>query len=230
LFPIKDINRTLTTPHVNRMLILINVIVFLVMLLSDCGLIDGSFAKDIEEEFAMRPYYIVQGEKLYTLFTSMFLHARFLPGFFHIFGNMLYLYIFGDNVEDVFGHASYLVFYIVSGLAASLAFIMSITSFSPEDGVVGASGAISGVLGAYLVLYPKARILALVFYGLPIIVPIPAIIFLGFWFLMQWFYVFFDVGGMIAYWAHIGGFIAGLSLALIFGLKRKKAREARFRL
>lgn len=226
MFPIKDINRVLTTPHVNRMLILANVVIFMVMLLSDFGLIDSSFAGDIGERFAMKPYYIIRGEELYTLFTSVFLHA----GFLHLFGNMLYLYIFGDNIEDAFGHVSYLVFYIVCGLAASFAHIVSITSFNPQDGVVGASGAIAGVLGAYLVLYPKARILTLVFFGFPIIVPIPAMFFLGFWFLMQWLETFFGVGGNIAYWAHIGGFIAGLILALIFGLKRKKAREARFRL
>jgi len=208
------------------MLILANVVIFMVMLLSDFGLIDSSFAGDIGERFAMKPYYIIRGEELYTLFTSVFLHA----GFLHLFGNMLYLYIFGDNIEDAFGHVSYLVFYIVCGLAASFAHIVSITSFNPQDSVVGASGAIAGVLGAYLVLYPKARILTLVFFGFPIIVPIPAMFFLGFWFLMQWLETFFGVGGNIAYWAHIGGFIAGLILALIFGLKRKKAREARFRL
>jgi len=208
------------------MLILANVIVFLVMLLSSYGLIDNSFVADLENNFAMYPYYVVRGEKLYTLFTSMFLHA----GLFHLVGNMLYLYIFGDNVEDVFGHVSYLVFYLVCGLAASFAFIMSLASSSPTDAVVGASGAISGVLGAYVVLYPKARILTLVFYGWPIIVPIPAVFFLGFWFLMQWIYAFFDVGGSVAWWAHIGGFIAGIAMALILGLRRKKARESRLRL
>jgi membrane associated rhomboid family serine protease len=223
LFPIRDSNKTLTTPHVNRMLIMINVIVFLAMWLSAFGLIDSSFVGDIEEKFAMPPYYIVRGEKLYTLFTSMFLHA----GWLHLLGNMLFLYIFGDNVEDVFGHMSYLVFYTVCGLAASFSYIMSLESLSPIQSVIGASGAISGVLGAYLVLYPKARILTLVF---PVIVPIPAIIFLGFWFLMQWFYAIFLGEGMIAYWAHIGGFIAGMILALIFGLKRKRAREAHLRL
>jgi membrane associated rhomboid family serine protease len=224
LLPIKDINKALTTPHVNRMLILVNVIVFLMMLLSDYGLIDdNSFARDVEEKFAMSPYYIVRGKRLFTLFTSMFLHA----GWLHLIGNMLYLYIFGDNVEDVFGHMSYLVFYIICGLAASFTYIMSLESFIQTDLVVGASGAISGVLGAYLVLYPKARILTLVF---PLIVPIPAVIFIGFWFLIQWLNVIFVSGGMVAYWAHIGGFIAGMILALIFGLKRKRAREARLRL
>jgi len=228
LFPVRDLNKALTTPHVNRMLILANVVIFVVMLLSDYGLIAGGLAEDIEGKFAMRPYYIVQGEKLYTLFTSMFLHARFLSGLLHIFGNMLYLYVFGDNVEDVFGHASYLVFYLVSGLAASFAHIMSITSFNPDDGVIGASGAIAGVLGAYLVLYPKAKVLTVIFLGWPIIVPVPAVMFLGFWFFMQWLYGFFDVSGGIAYWAHIGGFIAGMILALLFGRRRKQAREPRF--
>jgi len=237
LFPLRDSNRALTTPHVNRMLILVNVAVSVVILLSNFGFIDNSFAWDIERRFAMTPYYIIRGEELYTLFTSMFLHA----GLLHLFGNMLYLYVFGDNIEDAFGHVSYLVFYTFSGLAASFAHIGFAHTMSTANlellttPVVGASGAIAGVLGAYIVLYPKARILTLVFYGLPIIVPIPAILFLGFWFLMQWFLGTYDILALgntsgVAYWAHIGGFIAGLILALIFGLKRKKAREARFRL
>jgi len=220
LFPIRDSNKALTTPHVNRMLIMVNVIVFLVWWLSVFGLIGPRFAVDIEERFSMTPYYIVRGQQLYTLLTSMFLHA----GWLHLLGNMLFLYVFGDNVEDVFRHVSYLVFYIVCGLAASFMYILSLESLSPFESVIGASGAISGVLGAYLVLYPKARVLTLVF---PLIVPIPAIIFLGFWFLMQWFYAIFLGEGMIAYWAHIGGFIAGMILALIFGLKRKRTRDAR---
>ena len=223
MLPIKDVNRALTTPHVNRMLIMINTIVFLLPWLFAFGLIDNSFAMDVDNRFAMSPYYIIRGQKLYTLFTSMFLHA----GWLHLIGNMLYLYIFGDNIEDVFGHMSYLVFYILCGLAASLTYVMSLESFIPTDLVVGASGEISGVLGAYLVLYPKARILTLVF---PVIVPIPAVIFIGFWFLIQWLNVIFVSGGMVAYWAHIGGFIAGMILALVFGLKRKRAREARLRL
>ena len=220
MLPIRDSTKALTTPHVNRMLIMVNVIVFLVWWLSVFGLIGPGFAVDIEERFSMTPYYIVRGQQLYTLLTSMFLHA----GWLHLLGNMLFLYVFGDNVEDVFGHISYLVFYIVCGLAASFMYILSLESLSPFESVIGASGAISGVLGAYLVLYPKARVLTLVF---PLIVPIPAIIFLGFWFLMQWFYAIFLGEGMIAYWAHIGGFIAGMILALIFGLKRKRTRDAR---
>ncbi len=206
------------------MLIMVNVLVFVVMCLSDFGLIDSGFTVDISDRFAMIPQDILDGERLYTLFTSVFLHA----GFFHLFGNVLFLYIFGDNVEGAFGHVSYIGFYVVCGLVAGFVHIVSITNSGLYMiPVVGASGAISGVLGAYLVLYPKAKVLTLIF---PLILPLPAIIFLGFWFLMQWFCVIFEGGTMIAYWAHIGGFVSGMILALVFGLKRKRAQEARFHL
>ncbi len=237
MFPIRDLNKPLKTPHVNRLLLVANIIIFAVYWLSSQNIfLNEKFAMDIEKKFVMIPESILQGKQLYTLFTSMFMHA----GWLHLLGNMLYLYIFGDNVEDIFGHAGYLIFYMISGLVASFTHIISIL-FAPEIGnfigvpqvsdltigVVGASGAISGVLGAYMVLYPTSRILTLVFYGWIIIVPIPAIFFLGFWFLMQWLLAVFDVTGGVAYWAHIGGFIAGIILALVFGLKRKRARDSR---
>ena len=237
MFPIRDLNKPLKTPHVNRLLLVANIIIFAVYWLSSQNIfLNEKFAMDIEKKFVMIPESILQGKQLYTLFTSMFMHA----GWLHLLGNMLYLYIFGDNVEDIFGHAGYLIFYMISGLVASFTHIISIL-FAPEIGnfigvpqisdltigVVGASGAISGVLGAYLVLYPTSRILTLIFYGWIIIVPIPAIFFLGFWFLMQWLLAFFDITGGVAYWAHIGGFIAGMVLALVFGLKRKRARDSR---
>jgi len=205
---------------VNRLLLLANVTVFVVYWLSSQSIfLDARFALEIERNFVMVPSEIVQGQRFFTLFTSMFMHANWI----HLIGNMLYLYIFGDNIEDVFGHVGYLVFYVFCGLAAAFAHIVSI--MSPADllsGVVGASGAISGVLGAYAVLYPKARILTLITF---IIVPIPAILLLGFWFVMQWLSVSFDVSGGVAYWAHIGGFITGIVLAFVFGLRRKKKRE-----
>jgi membrane associated rhomboid family serine protease len=215
-------NRSLTKPHVNRILIMVNVIVFLVMFLHDIGFIESNFVANIGENFAMYPYYIVRGEKLYTLFTSMFLNAEWL----HLIFNMLFLYVFGDNIEDIFGHLKYLIFYLFCGLAASFTYIISLPSVNPMESVVGASGAISGVLGAYLVLFPKAKILTIVFYGWVLFLPIPAIIFLGIWFATQWLSVFFEIGGNIAWWAHIGGFIAGMIVALAFGLKRKKTQQA----
>ena len=236
MLPIKDLNRPLRTPHVNRILLIANIVIFVVYWLSANGIfLSHRIADVMTDAFVMVPQVVLHGQKLYTLITSMFMHA----GWLHLFGNMLFLYIFGDNVEDLFGHGGYLIFYIISGLAAAFAHISSILfapmlsdlfgiplSASLEDGVVGASGAISGVLGAYLVLYPKARILTIVTY---FILPIPAIIFLGVWFVLQWLYVFFDVSGGVAYWAHIGGFIVGMILALAFGLKKKKARAAHFR-
>ena len=165
-------------------------------------------------DYGMIPFFILNGEKLYTLFTSMFMHG----GIIHLFGNMLYLYIFGDNIEDTFGHLWYMDFYLISGIAASFAHILSVGN-SPFP-AVGASGAISGVLGAYIVLFPRARILTLVFYYWITVTAIPAIFFLGFWFLFQLFAgtltLGYGVASGVAYWAHIGGFLAGIVLALIF--------------
>jgi len=228
VLPLKDINKSLTTPHVNRLILVANIIIFTVYWLSSQNIFWSSqFANEIEQRFVMIPEQIIHGQQLYTLFTSMFMHA----GWLHLLGNMLFLYVFGDNIEDAFGHVGYLVFYIISGLVAALAYIVSILLVPAigdlAAGLVGASGAISGVLGAYIVLYPKTRIISLVFY---VILPVPAIIFLGVWFILQWFYGFFDMSGGVAYWAHIGGFIAGMILASTFGLKRKKARESRLRL
>lgn len=207
------------------MLIVANVAVFVVMFLSDIGVIQSSFIAGIGQNYALYPYEVVQGRQLYTFFTSMFIHADL----FHLIGNMLFLYVFGDNIEDVFGHARYFLFYIVSGLAASATYLLTLPGISPLEAVVGASGAISGVLGAYLVLFPKARILTLIFFGWAILLPIPAVIFLGIWFGLQWFSAFFEIGSNIAFWAHIGGFVAGMILALAFGLALKKKREKRYR-
>jgi membrane associated rhomboid family serine protease len=190
----------------------------------------------MEQEFVMYPNDILAGQRLYTLFTSMFMHASWL----HLFGNMLFLYVFGDNVEDIFGHIGYLIFYLICGLAAAFSYIL-VNFYAPliseaigipitsdlTSGVLGASGAISGVLGAYFLLFPKAKVLSLVFY---LILPIPAFIFLGLWFLLQWIYWVVDISSGVAYFAHIGGFIAGILFVLIFGLRRKKARNARLHL
>lgn len=211
------------------MLLAFNIVIFLVYWLSANEIFfSARIADQIQEKFTLIPQEVVRGERLYTLVTSMFMHANWL----HLLGNMLFLYIFGDNVEDIFGHGGYLIFYIICGFAAAFTHILSLYLglTYPADfsvGVVGASGAISGVLGAYFVLFPKAKILTWVAY---FILPIPAVLFLGFWFLLQWLYGMFEVGSEIAYWAHIGGFIMGMILALTFGIERKQARKKKLRL
>jgi membrane associated rhomboid family serine protease len=141
------------------------------------------------------------------LVTSMFLHS----GFLHLGGNMLFLWIFGDNVEDFFGHFTYFFFYMVCGIGAGLLHVL----FNLHSGIpaIGASGAISGVMGAYILLYPRARILTLVFI-FPL--PVPAVIFLGLWYIMQFLAGLSTIGGGVtggvAVWAHIGGFLLGMLL------------------
>ena len=160
---------------------------------------------------------------LVTIFTSMFLHG----GLFHVGGNMLYLWIFGDNVEDTLGHFRYLAFYLLSGVGAALAqIVMNPASSVP---MVGASGAISGVLGAYLFLFPHANVLTLVTFGFFIrLVHIPALIVLGFWIVVQLLNGFLSQaarggeGGGVAWFAHIGGFVVGVILLFLL---RPRARR-----
>lgn len=145
-----------------------------------------------------------------TILTSMFMHG----GFMHIAGNMLYLWIFGNNVEDALGHAKFVVFYIVCGAAAALA--QGLVDPSSIIPMVGASGAIGGVLGAYLLLYPKAKVLVLIPFGIfSQLIRIPALYVLGFWFVLQFLQGALSLnaeGGGVAFWAHIGGFLAGMVL------------------
>ena len=153
-----------------------------------------------------------------TLFTSMFLHG----GWMHLIGNMLYLWIFGDNVEDAMGHVKFVIFYVLCGLAA--AFTQAIPEPNSIIPMVGASGAISGVLGAYLLLYPHAKVLVFVPLGFfSRVMHLPAGIVLGLWFVLQFLSnVFSKGGGGVAFRAHIGGFIAGMLLVAVF--KRKQFR------
>jgi len=214
LFPIKDENPPSRLPVLNLILIIANVAIFFTLYLF------GGNYYEIILKYGLIPGDFVNGhfERFYTFFTSMFLHGNFL----HLFGNMVYLYIFGDNVEDALGSGRYLIFYLICGIAAGITHILSLTNPNEYSiPTIGASGAISGVLGAYLVLYPRARIITLVFYGWIFLTAVPAIFFLGFWFLMQWLYAVYNIGGGIAYWAHIGGFIAGMALAPIFRKERK---------
>ncbi len=157
-----------------------------------------------------------------TLFTAMFIHA----GWLHILGNMLYLWVFGDNIEDRFGHFKYLFFYLLSGLAA--AFLQTIVMPASDIPNVGASGAIAGVLGAYLVLFPQSRVRTLVFLFFVTYVRIPALILLGFWFMLQLINVVGSIGSSgtgVAYFAHIGGFLFGMAVAGVYRLLTQERHQ-----
>jgi len=230
LFPLHDENRSSTRPYVNYLLITINIIVFFYFFMQGTdALYDAIY------NLGAIPVDILLGRRLLTLLTSMFMHADLM----HIFGNMLYLWVFGDNIEDALGHFKYLIFYLFGGLAASFAHIASVIYTLPslaivdlETPSVGASGAISAVLGAYLLLYPKARIRTLVFFIFITIVSVPAYYYLGFWFLYQLMMGIISLTGFssgIAFWAHIGGFVTGFLLVKPFGakIKRKKTHASK---
>ncbi len=212
MIPIRDTVRSGTFPVINILLIAINVAAFLWELAQGPRLQESLFLYGIVPARYTDP--ILSGrfsgaEQWLPFLTSMFLHG----GVLHILGNMWFLYIFGDNVEDRVGHFRYLLFYLLCGLLAGLAHLL--TNIDSKVPTIGASGAISGVMGAYFLLYPRARILTLI----PIIfffqfIELPAFVFLGYWLLMQLFSASLargDVGG-VAWWAHIGGFIAGMIL------------------
>ena len=154
-----------------------------------------------------------------TLFTSMFMHG----GWGHLLGNLLYLWIFGNNIEDRFGHVRFLLFYLLCGVAAALA--QALPDTTSQVPMVGASGAISGVLGAYLLLFPRARVLVVIPIGLyPYTVRLPALVVLGFWFLLQLISQLASEPGLggVAFRAHIGGFVAGMALLPLFLLSRRR--------
>ena len=215
MFPIRDHNPSRRTPFVTWTLMVTNIAVFLAYYPAMSG--DVYELAGFWQTWALVPAEVSSGQELHTLLTSMFLHG----GWWHLAGNMLFLWIFGDNMEDAFGHIGFLGFYLASGLAADgLQIAAAPWSTVP---VVGASGAIAGVLGGYLLLYPKARVDILI-----IIVIIfktfalRAWIVLGIWFALQLFGGFSspsDEGG-VAHWAHAGGFIAGVLLALPWWLRR----------
>jgi membrane associated rhomboid family serine protease len=194
-----------TVPIVTYILIVLNVLFFFVEL-------SGGDAFIMRWAFVPSRFLANPGADFLTLFTSMFMHV----GWLHLGGNMLYLWIFGDNVEDRFGHVGYLIGYLVCGLAATAAQLaFSLDSSIPN---LGASGAIAGVLGAYILLFPRARVR--VAQG-QAVVPVPALIVIGLWFVLQLFSSFgsiassADTGGT-AYMAHVGGFVAGVVLTLLF--------------
>jgi len=213
MIPLRDTIPARRFPVVNTAVIVLNVLVFL---------FETALGPQQQDQFIWQwglvPAQFWQGGGVFRwlpVFTSIFLHG----GWWHLISNMLALYIFGDNVEDRLGHVRYLAFYLVGGLVASFAHLVAYRASSLPT--VGASGAIAGVLGAYLVLYPRARVITLVpiFYFIRI-VEIPALIYLGFWFISQLFNGLFALAaagdvfesGGVAWWAHIGGFVFGAAI------------------
>ncbi|MEO0088121.1 MAG: rhomboid family intramembrane serine protease [candidate division WOR-3 bacterium] len=210
MIPLRDDIPSLKRPIFVYLIVIINVLIFLYELTL------GAYLEDFILEYGIIPVSIINGERFSTLFTGMFLHGNFV----HILGNMLYLWVFGDNVEDVFGHFWFLVMYFLSGLAGS--FLHILRNPYSQVPMIGASGAISGVLGAYLVLFPNARILTLIPIGLFLrIALVPAFLFLGIWILLQFLYSSMGIPG-VAWSAHIGGFIIGLIMGLFFRKRKKK--------
>jgi len=212
MFPLYDTVRSRRFPFINLMLILINILAFLYEMQ-----MDPSVLKEFIFEWGLIPARLLNDPSMAwsTIFTSMFLHG----GWIHIINNMWVLFIFGDNVEARMGGIRYLIFYLLCGVAAGL--LQTYVLTSSQQPMIGASGAVAGVLGAYLILFPHSRIASLV----PIlfiftIIEIPAVIFLLFWFVLQLYSGLFAIGGGsgsgIAWWAHVGGFLFGVIMVVFF--------------
>ncbi|MFC1848830.1 rhomboid family intramembrane serine protease [candidate division CSSED10-310 bacterium] len=234
MIPLGDTVPSKTFPFINYFLVAANVFFFLI------ELAQGPYLDKFIQSYGVVPYHfkvMFRPEmnvfdyvyfKYFPLLSSLFLHG----GWFHLGGNMLFLWIFGDNVEDRLGHVRYLFFYLFCGIAASAAHI--VMNFNSTIPSIGASGAIAGVLGAYLLLYPWARVRTLIIIFIFIdIIEIPAYLFIFFWFLIQLFSSFGSImaspnAGGVAWFAHIGGFIAGFITVNIVKKRQKPRRLPRF--
>ncbi len=234
MLPIKDDQPSYSTPYVTWFLIALNLLIYLFQFYLQVTLDPRSYELFVRE-FGEVPAHLaafVAGSHRYTVpqvavpfFTSMFLHGSWM----HVIGNMWFLYIFGDNVEDYLGHFKYLTFYLVSGLIA----MATQVAIYPHSNVptVGASGAIAGVLGAYFILYPRARVLTWFFV---FVLYLPAWVVLGEWFVLQFLagtaalstaQMGRDVGG-VAVWAHVGGFLAGVVMVKMFPERQRRSPYA----
>ena len=218
MIPLKDDNPTSRTPIVTYFLIGLCVLIFLIQLSSQ-----SYKTGELFYSYGLIPSVLMKNNQLpldlyaipswITIFTSMFMHG----GFMHLIGNMLYMWIFADNIEDNLGPSKFLIFYLLAGIGAGMTqVLMDVHSQIP---MVGASGAIGGVLGAYLINYPNAKVLVLIPFGFfSQLIKIRALYVLGFWFILQ----FISSGGGVAYAAHIGGFVSGIILILFFNKKNTK--------
>jgi membrane associated rhomboid family serine protease len=226
MIPLRDTERSHGRPFVNWSLIILNFLVFVYELtMTDVGLQNfvikwGVIPRIIANGSSVPPQVLQHTSGLFGFLTSLFIHV----GWVHFAGNMLYLFIFGDNVESILGHTKYLLFYLATGLTAGVAHVVS----DPMSVVptVGASGAIAGVLGAYFLNFPRSRVLAIIPIGLFLpMVEVPSIVFLFLWFLTNLFSGVASLGiqaqGGVAWWAHIGGFVAGMVLSILLRPKRR---------
>ncbi|HEU4617326.1 MAG TPA: rhomboid family intramembrane serine protease [Gammaproteobacteria bacterium] len=234
MFPLRDDNPNILVPYANYLIIALNVFVWVffaglgtepALSTSVCrlGLIPGELLHHLPPGTRVQlgpdsVCVLTDTSSWYTIFTSMFMHG----GWFHIIGNLWFLWIFGNNVEDSMGHVRFLLFYLLCGLSAAALQIAS----NPDSGIpmIGASGAIGGVMGAYIVLYPRVNVHMLVFLGFFVTtVAVPAYLMLGYWLLVQVISAFAATGvemGGTAFWAHIGGFAAGAALVFLFRDRR----------
>jgi membrane associated rhomboid family serine protease len=228
MIPLRDDQPTFSTPFVNYFLIVVNVLVFMWE-----SSVSYRALSSFMVEFGVVPHrtlavltghsYASVETAILPLFTSLFLHASFL----HVAGNMLFLWIFGDNVEDYLGHFRYLVFYLASGVAAGTTHIL--LNQGSRVPSVGASGAIAGVMGAYFILYPRARVL--VWFPPIFLFHVPAWLMLGYWFVLNFvsgtttaIAETHQTSGGVAFWAHVGGFVAGVVMINLFGERPQRYR------
>jgi membrane associated rhomboid family serine protease len=230
MLPFRDINPTRNFPLVTVSLIAANTLIFLYMFslqqesqhalaafINRAALFPAAITSTYRPPGALDPIWL-------SIFTSMFLHG----GWLHLAGNMLYLWIFGNNVEDAMGPFRYILFYLLCGLVAALAQIVLTPADAARTPMLGASGAIAGVLGGYLVRYPRAQVETCVFFFIITVVRLPALIVLGFWFILQLAQGVASLGvphqtGGVAVWAHVGGFLAGM-IFINFFAKRDHSR------
>ncbi|MEM1662451.1 MAG: rhomboid family intramembrane serine protease [Desulfurococcaceae archaeon] len=224
-------------PFVTILLLLVNVVVFILMYLKPSLILNSSSVDEVQRKLAFIPVALLRGDRLWTLITCMFVHGDI----FHLISNMIFLLVFGSAVEGVMGHRRFIIFYILCGLSASLFHILSISIIPQEfilpyysinpwvTPVIGASGAISGVLGAYLIYYPRSKMTVVYpIILIPLIITIPAWVYVLIWFTIQLFLGMLVLVGYvvssIAYWAHIGGFLTGVALSPLFMSRVMKMR------
>jgi membrane associated rhomboid family serine protease len=210
MFPIADENFSVERPYTTYGLIISNILLYAINFLT------GDSLNNI---FAFVPKNFLLGMEPWTIITYQFMHG----GWGHLLGNMWFLIIFGDNIEATIGKGKYLIFYLLCGIIAALSHMaFNLESIIPT---VGASGAISGVLGAYIILYPKNKISTVIPFGFIRIYKVEALYYLVIWFVLQLVFNFTDPYGGVAYMAHLGGFVGGAVLIILFGGKKKRAQN-----